>query len=95
MVGHSPVPDSYTVRYAPINHRDDPHVLVVTPGFGDGDASRWPEQGADMSLLGQDNEKQQQWRRTAAEVIAKDLGLMDGACSSLLPQLCPAPSASP
>ncbi|GAA5898954.1 hypothetical protein JCM8208_005436 [Rhodotorula glutinis] len=77
MVGHLPVPDSYTVRYAATNHRDDPHVLVITPGFGDGDEARWPEQGPDMSLLGQDNDKQQQWRRTAAEVIAKDLGLMD------------------
>ncbi|GAA5930096.1 hypothetical protein JCM3775_004514 [Rhodotorula graminis] len=77
MVVHSPVPDSYTVRYAATNHRDEPHVLVITRGFGDGDEARWPEQGPDMSLLGQDNDKQQQWRRTAAEVIAKDLGLMD------------------
>ncbi|GAA5998978.1 uncharacterized protein JCM10292_003229 [Rhodotorula paludigena] len=72
------VPGSYTVRYSAENHKDVPNVLVITPGFGDGDETRWPEQGDDMVLLGQDNEKQGQWRRTAAEVVAKDLGLLDG-----------------
>ncbi|BGP40028.1 hypothetical protein JCM10449v2_003986 [Rhodotorula kratochvilovae] len=72
-----PVPDSYSVRYAATNHKDDPNVLVVQRGFGDGDAARWPEQGNDMALLGPDNDKEQQWRRTAAEIIAKDLGLVD------------------
>ncbi|GAA5820555.1 hypothetical protein JCM3770_003855 [Rhodotorula araucariae] len=74
-----PVPGSYSVRHAATNHRDDPNVLVVARGFGDGDAARWPEQGQDMALLGPDNDKEQQWRRTAAEIIAKDLGLVDEA----------------
>lgn len=77
-----PVEGSYTVRYASGNFKDDPNVLVITPGFGDGDSSRWPDQGPDMSLLPQDNDKQQQWRRTAAEIAAKDLGLLDGAIAS-------------
>lgn len=76
---HDPVPGSYSVKWASVNHKDEPNVLTITPGFGDGSEERWPPQGPDMSLLGPEHEKQQQWRRTAAEVIAKDLGLLKRA----------------
>ncbi|GAA5824142.1 hypothetical protein JCM11251_001538 [Rhodosporidiobolus azoricus] len=73
----TPLEGAYTVDRAPYNTRDSPHTIHFDPSFGDGDASRWPPQGDDMVLLEDDNPKQQIWRRTAAEVLARDLGLFD------------------
>ncbi|GAA6002284.1 hypothetical protein JCM10207_001046 [Rhodosporidiobolus poonsookiae] len=70
-----PQPGMHTVHRAPSPSKDTPHVISLAPEFGDGDPSRWPEQGPDMTLLPPDNEKQKIWRRTAAEILAKDLNL--------------------
>ncbi|BGP16135.1 hypothetical protein JCM10213_006069 [Rhodosporidiobolus nylandii] len=77
---HAGTPDhsAYTIHYTASpagNTKDTPHVLVLDPSFGDGSEERWPQQAEDMVLLDPENEKQKIWRRTAAEVIAKDLGL--------------------
>ncbi|GAA5897543.1 hypothetical protein JCM6882_003512 [Rhodosporidiobolus microsporus] len=71
------IPDAFSVTRTPYNTKDTPHTIHFNPSFGDGQEARWPEQGPDMSLLGEDNEKQKIWRRTAAEVIARDTGLFD------------------
>lgn len=69
-----PLPGSYTVVWSTRNNRDEPNFVKINPTFGDGDTSRWPESGPDMTLLGNDHDKQRQWRKTAGELLAKDLG---------------------
>lgn len=80
-VPHPPLPNAHTVTYSPVapNSKDSPHTLTFSSDFGDGDPARWPAQGADMVLLSNENEKQRIWRRTAGEMLAKDLGYWDGA----------------
>jgi len=68
-----PLPGCYTVVWGS-NTKEEPNFIKLSPTFGDGDAARWPDEGPDMTLLGNDHEKQRQWRKTAGELLAKDLG---------------------
>lgn len=68
------LPGCYTVVWSPRPTRDEPHYIKLAPNFGDGDTSRWPEEGPEMTLLDNDHDKQRMWRKTAGEMLAKDLG---------------------
>jgi len=68
------LPGCYTVVWSPRPTRDEPHYIKLAPTFGDGDTSRWPEEGPEMTLLDNDHDKQRMWRKTAGEMLAKDLG---------------------
>lgn len=63
----------YTVVWGR-NTREQPHFIKLAQTFGEGDATRWPEEGPDMTLLDNDHEKQRQWRKTAGDLLAKELG---------------------
>jgi hypothetical protein len=77
-VPHLPVPNAHTIHPSAFpNSKDHPHGIAFAEGFGDGDDSRWPAQVEGMSLLSNEHEKQRIWRRTAGEMLAKDLGVWD------------------
>ncbi|KAM0749315.1 hypothetical protein T439DRAFT_47541 [Meredithblackwellia eburnea MCA 4105] len=67
----------YKIILSEDNQRDSPHVIMLDPGFGDGDTSRFPAEDDDIKHLPADHSKSVLWRKTAAEWMAKDLGLWD------------------
>ncbi|GAA5978074.1 hypothetical protein JCM11641_006620 [Rhodosporidiobolus odoratus] len=75
MVVGTPDTSVYTVHYPRYNSKDSPNVLTLTPGFGEGSQARWPPEAEDMTLLNPEHEKHRIWRKTAAEHVARDLGL--------------------
>lgn len=83
-----PLPGCYTVVWGR-NSKDEPNFIKLSPTFGDGDSSRWPDEGPDMTLLGNDHDKQRQWRKTAGELLAKDLGHFDSQFPPLHISLSP------
>ncbi|GAA5911226.1 uncharacterized protein JCM6883_001947 [Sporobolomyces salmoneus] len=76
-----PLPGCYTVVWGR-NSREEPNFIKLSHTFGDGDAARWPDEGPDMTLLGNEHDKQRQWRKTAGELLAKDLGHYNGENAS-------------
>lgn len=73
---------AFTVELAPVNTRETPHTFRFQAHFGDGDASRFPDEDDDIKQLHSDHSKHGLWRRTAAEWLAKHLDLWDGASVS-------------